>query len=164
MVVFRCTRKLLDRLDRPVEPATVRSTGLLGDWYATILATRPSWLLLLASERTRLPVILPAGPLATVAERFGLALTSVLRDLHIDASAIMREVATMDAVCFTTTQSRSILGTINDFSFQAQWILHDDPTLTLHQLSLKLAETPIQPLRDYPAGATQRVLSEHVVG
>jgi hypothetical protein len=109
MVVFRCTRKLLDR---PVEPAAVRSTGLLGDWYATILTPRPSWLSLLVSERTRLPVILPARPLATVAERFGLALASVLRDLQIDASAIMREVATMDAVCFTTTQSRSILGTI----------------------------------------------------
>ena len=165
MVVFRCTRKLLDRLGRPVEAVPVRSAGLLGDWYATLMVTRPSWLLLLVSERTRLPVIMPVKPLTTLPERFCVALTAVLRDLNIDASAIARELATMDDdAAFATTQSRSILGTINDFSFHAQWILQRHPTMTLHQLSLELAETPIQPLHDYPAGATQRLLSEQVVG
>ena len=164
MVVFRCTRKLLDRLNRPIEAASARSTGMLGDWYATLLVTRPQWLLLFVSEPTRLPIIMTARPMVTMAPRFGLALTRVLRGLEVDAATIARELATMADVRIGTTQSRSVLGTINDFSYHALWILHDQPTLTLHQLSLELADTPVRPLRDYPARAARRLLSEKPIG
>lgn len=44
------------------------------------------------------PLVIPAAPLATVAPRLTVALTRMLHDLHIDASAIARELATMAAV------------------------------------------------------------------
>ena len=133
---------------------------MLGDWYVTLLFARPQRLLLFVSESIRLPIVLPARELATMADRFRVALIEVLRALDIDGPFIARELGTMDDVIFARTSSRSVLGTINDFSFQVQWILHDHPTLTLHALSLELADTPIGPLDDYPAQATRRLLME----
>jgi hypothetical protein len=166
VVVFRCTRKLLDRLDRPARPAASdrHSTALLGDWYVELLFVRPQRLLLFVSESTRLPIVLPARELAAMAPRFGVALTDTLRALNIDAPFIARELGAMQDVAFATTQSRSVLGTINDFAFQLQWLMQDKPTLTLHQLSVELADTPIRPLHDYPARATRRLLLEKPVG
>jgi hypothetical protein len=160
VVVFRCTRKRLDRLARPAESVAVHSTAVLGDWYVTLLFARPQRLLLFVSESTRLPIVLPACELATMAPRFSVAFTHVLQALNIDAPFIARELGAMNDVAFTTTQSRSVLGTVNDFSCHARWLLHDRPTLTLHQLSLELAETPVRPLRDYPARATHRLFME----
>ncbi len=164
MVVLRCTRKLLDRLAMPAASDSGRSTAILGDWYVTLLFTRPKWLLLFVSEPTRLPVLLPARELSNMTARFNVALSQMLRALDIDAAFIARELAAMDDVVIATTQSRSVLGTINDFAFHVQWALHGQSTLTLHQLSLELAETPVRPLRDYPARATRRLLSDKPIG
>ena len=160
MVVFRCTRKLLDRLARPTELAPAHSTAVLGDWYVTLLFARPQWVLLFVSESTRLPIVLPARELATMAPRFGVALAHLLQALNIDAPFVARELGAMSDAAFATTQNRRVLGTSNDFSFQVRWILQATPTLTLHQLSLELAQTPIHPLHDYPARATRRLLLE----
>jgi hypothetical protein len=121
---------------------------------------QPQRLLLFVSESTRLPIVLPARDLATMAPRFGVALSHLLQALDIDAPFIARELGAMSDAVFATTNSRSILGTINDFSYHVRWALHDQPTLTLQQLSLELADTPIRPLRDYPARATRRLLLE----
>ena len=164
MVIFRCTRKLLERLGRPADSASGYSTTVLGDWYVTMLFARPQWLLLFVSESTRLPIVLPARDLATMTPRVSVALSHLLPDLNIDAPFIARELVAMNDVAFTTTKSRSILSTINDFSSHVRWALQDQPTLTLHQLSLELADTPIRPLRDYPARATQRLLLEKPIG
>ena len=63
MMTLRCTQKLLDRLSLSGNldtPETLSPTSMLGDWYATILFTRPSQLVLAVSEKSRLCLLLPA--------------------------------------------------------------------------------------------------------
>jgi hypothetical protein len=114
MVVLRCTRKLRDRLGTPMSVAG-RSTTLLGDWYATILFTRPQQVVLLVNEVTRFPVVLSARELATLPTRVLQALGRLLADLGIDAHVIARGRQAMQDLVFGPTVSRSVLGTISDF-------------------------------------------------
>ena len=69
MVVLRCTRRLLMRLKYQDEDTPAESTTRLGDWYGTLIRMGRRHVLLFISERSRLPVLLPARD----ADRLGLA-------------------------------------------------------------------------------------------
>jgi len=60
VITFRCTKRVVERFRlEPVEEAPA-STGILGDWYANLLNVGSQRFVLCVSERTLLPVILPA--------------------------------------------------------------------------------------------------------
>jgi uncharacterized protein DUF6933 len=158
MVVFRCTRTLLDRLPRSRPATSVSSTTALGDWYFKVLFTKPQWLVLGVSERSRLPVVLPARELGTMTVRFQDALERVLKELGVSASAIAAEHAAMKEITLAKTVDRRVLGSLNDFAHAVEWALHDGGDSLLHALSLRLAQTPILPLHDFPERMTLRIL------
>src|SRR5579863_2260123 len=108
MVVFRCTRKLLDRLPGPVLSAPARSTTALGDWYFNVLFVKPEWLLLGVSETSRFPVVLPARALRTMTTRFAEALDQVLRDLSVSEEAIAAERRSMEQIAIAGTTDRHV--------------------------------------------------------
>ncbi|NBW46191.1 MAG: hypothetical protein EBR45_11645 [Betaproteobacteria bacterium] len=62
MFTLYCTKKLLDRIGRPVTVPEPASTHL-GNWYATALLWKPQ-MALMVNERTLLPVLLPLAPAA----------------------------------------------------------------------------------------------------
>ena len=95
-----------------------RST-ILGDWYATALFWKPQ-LALLVNERTLLPVVMPLAPASTLAQRFPAALGQVLLALDIDPDKVRLELAMMEQVTYCKTSNRSVLGVMNQFTFQAQ--------------------------------------------
>jgi hypothetical protein len=146
MVVFRCTRKLLDRIGAPIATVEHRSTTRLGDWYATLVFARPQQLVLAISENSRLPVLVAARELTTLRERFSDAVALILRDLDVCADAIKNERAAMQDFVIGATQSRSLLGSLNDYTVHVKWSLVARPELTLHELSLDLAGIPLSPL------------------
>ena len=159
MVVVRCTQKLRDRLGR-FTPCEASSTTALGDWYATILFTRPQQVLLLVNAVTRLPVVIPARDLSTLPLRFAEGLTAVLTTLQIPADIVAAELREMRDVTFSTTASRSVLGTINDYAIYIESAFHHDVGVALHTLSVKLADTPAGPLGyDRPRDVVRRQLS-----
>ena len=163
MVVLRCTRKLLVRLPTSIEPAVRRSTTALGDWYATLLVVRPQQLLVFVSERSRLPVVVPAKDVGRMTIRFRAALEQLLRDLAVPEPAIAAELSAMREVDFARTIDRHVLGSLNEFVHQVRWILHDEPGLPLSRLSLSLARTPILPMHDFPDRMTRRLLEQRLV-
>ena len=159
MVVIRCTRKLLDRLRR-FTPSEASSTTALGDWYATILFTKPQHVVLLVNATTRLPVVIAARDLSTLPLRFAEGLSAMLTTLQIPAEVIAAEVREMRDVRFTTTASRSVLGTMNDYAIFIEAAFHHEVGMELHRLSVKLADTPVGPLGyDRPRDVVRRQLS-----
>jgi hypothetical protein len=70
---------------------TLASTTVLGDWYANILFSRPQQLVLCVSERTLLPVVLPAKGIETLAQRLSAALGEVLLQLGVSPELIQKE-------------------------------------------------------------------------
>src|SRR5258708_25164788 len=112
MVTLRCTQKLLRRLDVTDKP--VASTTVLGDWYANVLFSRPHQLVLCVSERSLLPVVLPAKETNTLASRLSVAVSEVLQRLGVAPTLIEREQIAMRDFAYGRTQNRRVLGSLND--------------------------------------------------
>ena len=161
MLTVRCTAILLERLKlRPPDVAVPTSTAL-GDWYATILPLRPSHLVLLVNETTRLPVVLQARELKTLDRRIPEAIANVLRDLGVDPEGVAREKQAMAEVSFGKTANRSVLGTMNEQGYYLRHARDAHPTMTEHALSLDLARMLVTiPGHGYqhPGEFTARVL------
>jgi len=160
MVTIRCTKKLLTRIGSPSQ-ATGPTTTILGDWYARPVSIGHQRLILLISEHSRLPVILPGRDVKHLARNFPDALARVFLGLGIEALAAEREVeATREAV-IAVTDNRSLLGTLNDFSFMLQWQLPNRPNLDLLQAALDLSHTPVRPLGrlGFPDKVTRELLA-----
>jgi len=144
VVTLRCTQKLLKRLNTsPAGTPTPPSTRL-GDWYANLLFTRPTQIVLCVSERTLPPVVVPARDINTLVRRFRDALREVLLALGIDEVAVKEEERAMADVTIGKTGNRRVLGSMNDFAWMLEGYLQE--AMSFAQLSLRLAETPCGPL------------------
>jgi hypothetical protein len=138
MLIVRCTAKLLARLKvRPLASSAPSST-VLGDWYATILPLRRAHLVLLVNETTRLPVVLPARELSTLASRIPGAIADVLIDLGVVPEVVERERQAMAEIAFDKTADRSVLGTMNEHVFHLGLTREEHPGMTEHAISMDL--------------------------
>lgn len=158
MLTLRCTTKLLRRLGHTAAAEPAAPSTRLGDWYANLLITRPEQLVLCVSERTLLPVLVPARPIGTLTVRFPLAVLEMLRAIGVPGDAIRNEERTMTDVAVGRTASRRVLGSMNDFA----WMLdaYRATISSLPQLALRLADTPCGPLRmETPRRATLALFS-----
>jgi hypothetical protein len=141
---LRCTRKLLRQLH--VAPADVvpEPTTVLGNWYANILFYRPHHFVLCVSERTLLPVLIPSAPLKTFAPRMRDAVVDHLRAIAIPEARIEEEAAAMSVALLTTTESKSVVSSMNDFARMLDHYVGSG--LALPAIARRLADTPCGPL------------------
>jgi hypothetical protein len=133
---------LLRRLRKAPVDITPASSGRLGDWYANILFVYRRPLVLAASSRTLLPVLIPARDPASLGPRFCEELGRVLAALGISGAQIREEQQQMTDIVFGRTASRQILGTMNDFDR----MLDPPPGESLTSAALQLAEAPCGPI------------------
>ena len=147
MVVLRCTLKLLVRLKQAGDLPAAESTTRLGDWYGNILRIGRRHHLLLVSERSRLPVVLPIGEGMRLGAVFPDAVCERLAIVGVAAGDIADERARMSEIMFGRTRNRSLLGTLNDFAFMAQSVdaRRAEPE-SPEELMQFLSQTPILPL------------------
>ncbi len=115
MLVVHATRKLLERLRVRPADAIAPSTTILGSWYATVLFWRPQ-VALWINERTLLPLLIPLAPAASLLDRFPDELAVLLQRLGAPSSFVAAEVEQMAERQVAKTASRSLLGTMNEFS------------------------------------------------
>jgi hypothetical protein len=156
VVTLRCTRALLARLGQRPDGEAPASTTRLGDWYGHLVRLGSTQLLIFISEHTRLPVLLPArNARAEVATTLADAVERTLRSLGIPDGAVADERARMSEVCFATTRSPSLLGTINDYIFNLRASHALDPSRSLEAKAGDLAEMPLLKL----AGMSARALT-----
>jgi hypothetical protein len=135
------------------DPSPPQPTNLLGDWYANLLVVRPAHLVLCVSERTLLPVLVPAKDIASLPTRLALAAGDMLRAIGVAEEQVIRELRQMVEWRVAKTASRSVLGSMNDFA----WMAEVDPreTMSLLDRALLLAECPCKPIgMDNPRRAT----------
>jgi hypothetical protein len=138
------TKRLISRLKvAPVAEAAAPTT-LLGDWYANLLHVGRLQLVLAVSERTFLPVVVPAAPGGSVVDRLRIGVGEVLRALDVDGGAIAREVSAMDGVAFGKATNRQAIGVMIEFARLLPFYVEEAPSLLA--VSLKLADTPCGPL------------------
>jgi len=119
-------------------------TTVLGDWYANLLRVGKQQFVLCVSEKTLLPVLLPAAEAKLLPRRLPEAVFDVLKHLGIPWSAIDREVREMQEASVARTANRSVLGIVNEFGFAAPYRLVEGASLV--DVALWLAETPSKPI------------------
>jgi hypothetical protein len=159
MLNVRCTAKLLRRLKASPPASAANSSTRLGDWYATVLRVRPTHLILLVNEPTRLAAVLPAREIATLARRIPEAISEVLTKLGAAAETVDSERRAMAEVRFDRTASRSVLGTMNDYIFLMQWSAARGTPLNCLGLAMDLNRTPAGPLKyERPDDVARRAL------
>jgi hypothetical protein len=146
MVTIRCTKKLLGRL-HPDEVEVQPPTTVLGDWYGNILFCRPQ-LVLFMSERTLLPVVVPAAPAHAVLDRFVFALGFMLQRIGIPVEGVESELRAMAGMRVGPTRSRRAIGSLNDLMYHLSRWLEDEELKTLEDVSIRLASIPFKAI-DY---------------
>jgi hypothetical protein len=134
------------------------STTALGDWYATLIVIRPRHLVLCVSEKSLLPIIVPAKPIGEIAPQLFIGILKMLQALRIPNEVIDRELAAMDEIHIAKTASRSILGSLRDFSIHLRYMPADLLTGSPLKPSLELAEVPCKPLNYMNPGEMTRAL------
>lgn len=147
MVVLRCTRTLFLRLKRSDDPPPNASTTLLGDWYGNVIPIGRRHAILFISAHSRLPVLVPVRQANRLAVVFPDAVCAALAVLGVPNSAIDQERMRMADVTFGRTNSRTLLGTLNDFAFMTRAHFITAREATLEDIAHDLARTPILPLK-----------------
>lgn len=165
MLTLRCTKKLLTRLGVKPDLTPPPSTTKLGDWYADVLNMGRERLVLCVSERTLLPVIVPAvGAGRDLDAKLARGLRETLEALNAPKAVIDAEVNELLDVNIAKTASRVVLGSMNDFQFMVRHIRNQSPRASLLELGLELAETPCSPLGyDHPSEAALKALTGEAV-
>jgi hypothetical protein len=139
----RSPPKLLDRMKASADPEPPVSTGRLGDWYAHYVTVHRQHVVLAVSERTLLPVVLPAAPISTLIPRLAESVADVLHALGIPDVEVEGEMKEMRDVTLGKTENRSVVGSTNDFVRLLDPYLDDRTPM---EAALKLAEVPCKPI------------------
>jgi hypothetical protein len=155
VVIFRCTKKLLERArelgapDRDPPP----STTFMGDWSANFVQIGRKRVVLAVNNRTLLPVIVPVSPPKTLLPRFTQAVGEMLTTLGVDGPTVTSELAAMDERVVSTSNDRRVTGILVDFASLLDSYLDARP---LVEVALHLADAPCSPLSGRaPLDATQ---------
>ena len=160
MVVLRCTQTLLRRLKQFDDASDVRSTTKLGDWYGNLIRMGNRHVLLFISERSRLPVMVPVRAASHLRSVFPDAVCQALVAVGVPRELVEREQMEMSEIAFSRTRSRSLLGSLNDFSLMARVEFAMRRTDSLERIARDMAETPlILPFDGAdPSTVTRRIL------
>ena len=86
------------------------------------------------------------APGGSVITRMTQTAALVFTELRLPNTLVSHEVAEMDSHQLTKTASRSVLGTLNDFTYLADAHRAPKASTDLVELSLRLAQTPCGPL------------------
>ena len=157
MLTIRCTAKLLARLDADRSAPALPSTTILGDWYATLVHTRRGQFVLAMARRTLLPIVVTGRDLRAFPSRVTSSLAEVLAVYGVPVDVIERECAAMSDTRYAKSDSRSNVGVLTEFQRLLPDHLDDVPAVTLVQVSLRLAETPIVSRHVFPDEETCRL-------
>jgi hypothetical protein len=156
-MVLRPTAKLMAAMLVKPDPQPPASTTMLGDWFATLVEFRTTYVVLAISSSTLLPVVVSASSLTRLPARLLPALEKVLLALGVGREAIEQECAAMADVAIAKTNDRSTLGVMNDLAFLLSRYVANDKASSHLTLSLKLAETPIIARKASPDRDTRRL-------
>src|SRR6185503_6393831 len=145
---LRCTKRLLTRLGVRPDLELSEPTNRLGDWYANVLNLGSHRLVMATSERTLLTVIVPIRNSERLRERIREGVHEMLFQFQVPLGLAAEEVRGMDQMTIGKATSRSVLGSMNEFTFLAKrYFARERESADLSQLQLYLARTPCGALK-----------------
>jgi len=143
VITICCTQKVRKRLKlAATPPGSSRPTTALGDWYVNLVQFGRQQVVMATSERSLLTVLLPARDLRqSLVPNLQRAAQELLTVLGIPPETVRREIAEMQPAAFASAVNRRVLGSMNEFAWQAgAYLSRTDDAL---ELARRLSETPM---------------------
>jgi len=139
----------------------LKSSTLLGDWYADFLSVGRLRLVLVVSQPSLLSLVVPARDLKNLAAHIRSSLQLLLSSLGVPPDVVARELHEMDEVAYAPTASRVVLGCMLDLGFQARLRLESGLPSSLNELALELSRNILSPLgSQHPRDVALGLLSD----
>jgi hypothetical protein len=126
-VIIRCTQKLIKELRiKPQEPEAI---GKVGSWHANLLRFDRRKCVLFTHDMTLFSVFvagLKRDDFDHIDQVFGQALFKTMMLFDFEQASIERMLDWSRHNTFAKTNSRSVLGSMNDMAFHIEYHIHDD--------------------------------------
>ena len=162
MAILRCTRKLLKELrvkDNDLVPES-EIPSLLGDWYAHLLSIERRKCVLFTNEET-LFTFAAVGLRRPAFDRIGDVFRSRLRESlqeeGIPADQADKVLGEYESLPLGRTESRSILGSMNDLAHHLKWYMASERDLmpdALPSIQRRLNDMPMGAM-EYSSGSRE---------
>ena len=119
MLQIRCTKKVLDAIGIKQKGlgSIKEADSLLGNWYANLFSADRRKIIIFMNEKTLLSFVIVGvrkDNIKKIIEMFCGGLEQILTLEGIDAAKIEEVLAEYEDVEFTKTESRSVLGNLNE--------------------------------------------------
>ena len=164
LITLRCTRKLLRLLDGNPVDCALEATAALGNWYGNLVPTVAGELVVLANERTLLSVAVPVQMVDRVFIEFPERVYNLLRMIGVPTQIALQECAELETVMLARTESRSVLGSLNEIALHYQLVAERDSgrnSLSLSAVERQLSGHLHGPLNYvHPADIARELLRE----
>ncbi len=141
MIVIRPTATLAKRMKVKLQPTQCTSDAKLGDWYAVDFVLHRKQFILCVSSASRLAVVMDSAPYAKFPNRLCDAVTEVLGAIGVSEPVIQQEQFAMSEFTLAKTESRSILGTANEYRSQLDYLNDYGRVNSTLEMSLWLSNT-----------------------
>ena len=131
----------------------------LGTWHANLIYVARSPLVLCVNDRSLLSVIVPGRQFPNILSAITARIGERLRRMGLSEELLLQEQAAMKGVEVRPTNSKSVLGSMNDFVHALQWRGRDwGGTEALDELEDILSATPMGALNyQYPIEVAYQV-------
>lgn len=168
MIIFRCTNKFLKFQDITPSNLTVVSKAIFGEWYVNIVPTFRGGAFLFVNDPTMLVVVMPVGWVSDLESDFRGRVLDLYHRLSFPSEVIIHESDELNAFEYMKTQSRGVLGCMNDIVNQLQcWaegiVPGSGDTLQSFELAMSqsLHKTHRQENYEYPIKIAQEMINKY---
>lgn len=140
MAAFRCTAKLLKAMKAVPISQPRPPHNRLGEWTANLVRVSRIQLVIAVSEPTRFGLAIDAAPYAQVPQRFQHALFHALLNIGIPSDSAEEEAEAMAPLELAASNSRSVLGTLNQYADMAAGHIYCGDARSARELTGQLSE------------------------
>lgn len=160
MTALRCTAKLLKAMHMTAVAAPAQAANRLGEWTANLVRVSRIQLMVAVSAPTRLGVVIDAAPYAGIPLRLQHRVLHALLELGVPANLAAPEAEAMLPLECTVTNSKSVLGTLNQYALEVEYALRDGVARSAAELTRRLLDTVVlrPPGIGFPADRAREVL------
>ncbi len=144
MITLRCTQKAAKALGFAPHPNVRAGTSPLGDWYVNLVATVGGGAFLFMNEQSLLAVVVPRGT-PDLLNVFIARVANVLSMIGVPNARIEHELVHFQEARVAPTNSKRLLGVLNDLALHLQLAVEDatpQDKLSLSDFELELATMP----------------------
>lgn len=144
MIFLRCTARVTKTLGLAPLVTQSHGTSPLGDWYVNLIPTHAGGAFLFVNEQSLLAVVVPNGT-PNLMHVFVARVGNILSMIGVPNERIERELEHFHEIRVAKTNSKRILGVMNDLALHCQLAAEratPEEKLSLSDLELSLAEMP----------------------